>query len=360
MRTLADALAGCAIAVVVLAAAPSADAFPGSVRWGYGNCVTCHHNVGGGGVLTPYGRQLSRELLSTWGGTDEAEFAYGTADLPSWLSLGGDVAYLATSEHAFELLQADLEAAAHHGRWLAVGSVGRGHDPDDAMGHGWLSRRHYVQLDLTRSLSVRGGRFLPVYGVWNGDASVATRAGLGWDRDTYNVEANWVTDRWSAALGGIVADASGEVSQHGVTASAGWFFANRRKLWASYADRRQGPLERRSAGLSSVIGIGTHAYLLAQADVQWLRDDASARRRDVLANACLARETVKGLYVLLIGEVSRVGLDEPGRTSFSEGAALRWFARPHFELQVRWRRQDREAVSPAQMDGLTAFVHFYP
>jgi hypothetical protein len=361
MRARADGRLAAWAFLASLTVAPSAGAFPGSVRWGYGNCVTCHFNVGGGGVLTPYGRQLSRELLSTWGDEDEAEFAYGSTALPSWLALGGDVSYLATSEHAFRLMQADLEAAARHGRFLAVASVGRLGDDDDPMGHGWLSRRHYLQVDLTRSLAVRGGRFLPLYGVWNGDASVATRLGLGWDHDTYNVEADWVTERWSAALGAIVADETGDTEQHGITANAGLAFARHRKVWLSFVSRQEeGALRRQAVGLSSVIGIGRHAYLLAQADLQHLRDGTGGQRRDLFANACFARETVKGLYVLLQTELSRRDLASPGRISHSEGAALRWFPRPHFEMQLRWRRQDREAVSPADMDGLTAFVHFYP
>ena len=361
MRRRADVRAVLwALLAAVLCVSPAA-AFPGSVRWGYANCVTCHHNVGGGGVLTPYGRQLSRELLSTWGDEDEAEFAYGTMGLPSWLSLGGDISYMASSEHTFHLLQADVEGAVHKGRVLAVASVGRDGDEADPMGHGWISRRHYLQVDLTRSLALRGGRFLPLYGVWNGDASVATRAGLGWNRDTYNVEADWVTERWSAAATAIVADADphGPID-HGFSASGGVFFAGKRKVWLSYMNRMEAGTRRQATGLSSVIGIGTHAYLLTQADYQTLRDPADEKRRDVYANACLARETVKGLYVLLIGEIARRDLDAPGRLSHSEGAALRWFPRPHFELQARWRHQDREAVSPAEMDGFTAFVHFYP
>jgi hypothetical protein len=360
MRSRTEGLAAAWAFLAVVAGASPAVAFPGSVRWGYGNCVTCHHNVGGGGVLTPYGRQLSRELLSTWGGEDEAEFAYGATGSPSWLSLGGDLSYMATSDHAFRLVQADLEAAAHAGRLLAVVSAGRLADDTDPTGHGWLSRRHYIQVGVTRSLSVRGGRFLPLYGVWNGDASVATRAGLGWDRDTYNVEADWVTERWSAALGAIVADASGGPAQSGVVASGGVFFASQRKLWLSFASRRQGDIERRSAGLSGVLGIGSHAYLLTQADYQEVRGGGAPRRRDLYGNACLARETIKGLYVLLTYEVARPGLDEPGRLSRSAGAALRWFPRPHFELQLRYRKQDRDAVSPVEMDGLSAFIHFYP
>jgi hypothetical protein len=46
--------------------------------------------------------------------------------------------------------------------------------------------------------------------------------------------------------------------------------------------------------------------------------------------------------------------------SHSYGAGLRWFPRPHLELQARWRQQDREAVSPEYMDGFSAFIHFYP
>lgn len=359
MRTRASRRLALATLLAALAAVP-AGAFPGSVRWGYANCVTCHHNIGGGGVLTPYGRQLSRELLSTWGREKEAEFAWGATGTPSWLSLGGDVSYMATSEHPFRLVQADLEVAARYGRLLALASIGREADDADPMGDGWVSRRHYLQADLTRSISLRAGRFLPVYGVWNGDASVATRAGLGWQQDSYNVEADWVTGRWSAAVAAIVADAEGSEIQHGFTANAGVFFANQKKLWLSYLSRRETALDRQALGLSAVIGIGSHAYLLTQGDYQKLRTDGGPTRRDLYGNACLARETVKGLYVLLIGEVARQGLDEPGRLSHSEGVGLRWFPRPHFELQVRWRKQDREAVSPAEMDGFTAFVHFYP
>jgi hypothetical protein len=350
--------AGALAFLTSLAAAPLAQAFPGSVRWGYANCVTCHVNVAGGGVLTPYGRLLSRELLSHSGGEDEPEFAYGAFDLPAWLQLGGDITYAATSEHPLRLEQADLEAAARHGRLLAVATVGRAGDATHAMGYDWMSRRHYLEVAATRLLSVRAGRFLPNFGVWNGDASVATRAGLGWDRDTYNVEANWIADRWNVAATGILAGTGAAPAERGVSLSGGLFFAGKRKVWLSYLARGRPGLSRRAGGLAGVFGIGSHAYLLAQGDLQRLETDAVARR-DFYGNACLARETIKGLYVLLVDEVSRRGLDEPGRWSHSYGAALRFFPRPHFEAQLRWRQRDREAVS-TELDGVSLFVHFYP
>jgi len=58
-------------------AATVADAFPELTRHGYVSCTACHVSPNGGGAMTPYGRGLSRELLSTWGGTREAEVGHG-------------------------------------------------------------------------------------------------------------------------------------------------------------------------------------------------------------------------------------------------------------------------------------------
>jgi len=350
--------------VFVVASAPAALAFPGSVRWGYANCSTCHYNVAGGGILTPYGRQLSRELLSTWSGKREPEFAYGTS-LPPWLALGGDIELLTLSKargDAVRLVQADLEGAVTHGRLLAVATVGPRADGSEAMGNGLMSRRHYLQLTLKPYLSVRAGRFLPNYGVWNGDASTATRRGLGLDHDTYNVEANWITERFNASLTGIAFSAGGGPSERGAAATAGVFFAGRNKVWLSYMSRHGPGLDREAAGLSGVFGIGHRAYLLAQADLQRVRVDGTAPMvaNELDTNLCFARETVKGLYVLLTDEMTRGHLGTSDRLSHSYGAGLRWFPRPHLELQARWRQRDREAVSPQYMDGFSAFIHFYP
>lgn len=351
--------------VFVVASAQAALAFPGSVRWGYANCSTCHYNVAGGGILTPYGRQLSRELLSTWSGKREPEFAYAARSLPSWLALGGDVELLALSRahgDAVRLVQADLEGAVTHGRLLAVATIGPRADASDATGDGLMSRRHYLQLTLNPYLSVRAGRFLPNYGVWNGDASTATRRGLGLDHDTYNVEANWITERFNASLTGIAFRAGGGPSERGAAATAGVFFAGRNKVWLSYMSRHGPGLDREAAGLSGVFGIGHRAYLLAEADLQRVRVDGTEPMvsNELDTNLCFARETVKGLYVLLTDEMTRGHLGTSDRLSHSYGAGLRWFPRPHLELQARWRQRDREAVSPEYMDGFSAFIHFYP
>jgi hypothetical protein len=321
--------------------------------------------VAGGGILTPYGRQLSREMLSTWGGEREAEFAYGHPPHTASLALGGDVEYLTTGmarTARFRLVQADLEGAATRGRLLAVATIGRRTDLSDTMGEGFLSRRHYLQVAVNPFLSFRAGRFLPSYGVWNGDASTATRKGLGLDRESYNVEGNWITERFNVSLTGIVGGTAGAPVERGVAATGGVFFAGKRKVWLSYMSRHGPTLDRSAGGIAGVFGFGHRAYLLAQGDLQWLRAPGpeATTSRDLQTNVCFARETWKGLYVLFIDEMTRRRLGAPGRLSHSYGSALRWFPRPHVELQVRWRHQGEEAESPEFLDGFSGFVHFYP
>ena len=58
-------------------ATSNAEAFPELTRHGYASCIACHVSPNGGGVLTPYGRNLSLDMLSTWGNPREAEVLHG-------------------------------------------------------------------------------------------------------------------------------------------------------------------------------------------------------------------------------------------------------------------------------------------
>src|SRR4051812_23670030 len=103
-------------------------AYPEMVRHGYFNCTTCHVSPNGGGVLTEYGRALSREVVSTWGIEGEGKPFYGLYTEPEWLRTGASFRVIQTylndpnqtKETAFPM-QAEVEAAATVGEWtLAV------------------------------------------------------------------------------------------------------------------------------------------------------------------------------------------------------------------------------------------------
>ena len=70
-----------------------ADAYPWMIRHEYNNCIACHVDPSGGGLLTPYGRGQSQVLLSTKYSNEEVNpgkfiFFAGFAELPNSVNLG--------------------------------------------------------------------------------------------------------------------------------------------------------------------------------------------------------------------------------------------------------------------------------
>ena len=179
----------------------------------YPRCTACHYSPSGGGLLTPYGRSLSREEISTFGRGgaagavptgapwSEESFLFGAIGSDSPLQLGLDirpshlelkVPGLAIDDRNF-LMNLDLQAAWQRERWTAYGSVGR-----KPIGDGELvSYEHWVAYQVSDALSVRGGRFLPAYGVRFADHTSFTREGvdLAQDDQVYGVEVGVSTDR---------------------------------------------------------------------------------------------------------------------------------------------------------------------
>ena len=215
MRTLRRSL-GTGLAAAALAGgwggAP-ASAEPIFLSKQYPRCTACHYSPSGGGLLTPYGRSLSREEISTFGrrgGTGaapteaprgEESFLYGALGSDSPLQLGLDirpshleldVPGLTIADRNF-LMNLDLQAAWRRARWTAYGSVGR----KPTGGGELVSYEHWVAYQVSDALSVRGGRFLPAYGVRFADHTSFTREGLNLAQDdqVYGVEVGVSTDR---------------------------------------------------------------------------------------------------------------------------------------------------------------------
>ena len=179
----------------------------------YPRCTACHYSPSGGGLLTPYGRSLSREEISTFGrrgaaggaapGAPRSEESslYGAIGSDSPLQLGLDlrpshvgvtVPGIAIDDRNF-LMNLDLQAAWQRDRWTAYGSVGR----KPTRGGELVSYEHWVAYQASDALSVRGGRFLPAYGVRFADHTSFSREGpdLAQDDQVYGVEVGVSIDR---------------------------------------------------------------------------------------------------------------------------------------------------------------------
>jgi hypothetical protein len=202
-------LAGTALAL----AAAHASAEPIFLARQYARCTTCHFSPTGGGLLTPYGRSLTREELSTMGrghssapaaGADgEQGFLFGAlGNRLGKLSLGIDlrpsrlaVRFPGGKENRNLLMNAEITAAFRSRGWTAYGTLGR--QPLRAEGTRVDSFEHWVGYDSPKGFGFRAGRFLPAYGVKFADHTAFNRKPLGLDTfdQIYGVELSHTTDR---------------------------------------------------------------------------------------------------------------------------------------------------------------------
>ncbi|MFM8313175.1 MAG: hypothetical protein ACKOA8_02710, partial [Deltaproteobacteria bacterium] len=172
--------------------------FPEMIRHGYPNCITCHVSPNGGGLITPYGRALSQEVLSTWATENESAFLWSTVELPDWINAGGDFRAVQTRldtpsyrSGKWVIMQADAEVAFSNGEFTVLSKIGKSHDSDPPkfIDH-FMSRRHYVIYHPKEEIYFRAGKFQKAFGINLPDHIVSTKQGLGWNygSETYNLE----------------------------------------------------------------------------------------------------------------------------------------------------------------------------
>jgi len=246
------------VAALLLLGAAVSGAEPMFLSRQYNRCTSCHYSPTGGGLLTPYGRSLSRQELSTTGrsapgqpppapGKGEEAFLWGALGntlgpvhlgidvRPSHLSLdvGGP-----TSQGRDFLMNADLLAAWRSHGFTVYGEVGR----KPAIGQdsaGIYSYEHWVGYESPGGIGVRVGRFLPAYGIRLADHTAFSRARLGFDKydQDYGVEVSHSGQRHllQVTLGAGRADAIVHGDPHAFSAAGRfqWDPGSRTSLVAS-------------------------------------------------------------------------------------------------------------------------------
>ena len=195
--------------------ARAAQAEPMFLSKQYARCTPCHYSPNGGGLLTLYGRSLSRRELSTTGegptppaaqadeaATGEEAFLWGTlGKARGRLQLGVDVrpAHLhfslpggSADQNIF--MNADLLAAYQTKGWTVYGEVGR-----EPKAGSWTidPYEYWLAHQTAGGFGIRVGRFLPAYGVRFADHTAFNRSPLGFDiyDQVYGIELSRTTDR---------------------------------------------------------------------------------------------------------------------------------------------------------------------
>jgi len=366
------AISLCTFALFSLFHSLSAFGFPEMVRHRYVNCTACHVSPSGGGVLNPYGRELSSAVLSSWGSEKEGNFLWNVVSPPSWLDVGGDFRGLelvqkpnhgpSTSQWIF--MESDLEAAVHIKRLSLVGSVGL-QDPTYYPNNEFISRSHYALYQLTDELAVRAGRFMQAYGINVAEHAIFTKQGLGWDQgtETYNIEGSYLGERYNFYVTGIFSrpDIDPNLREIGVSGSASMMLGETYKLGASYYYGSSNALERNVFGPWGILGFTPHFFLLTEWDFQRNFPYYSANPLWGFVNyQRLDYEIWTGFHTFLTQQFSVSNFADPSTQQVAYGGGIQFFPRPHFEFLLNWERHQLLSSNQATTDWIYLMLHFYP
>ena len=346
----------------------------------YPRCTACHYSASGGGLLTPYGRSLSREEISTFGrqgaggipatGATRGEegFLFGALSSESPLQLGLDVrpSHVAVdlpgrtiADRNF-LMNLDLQAAWRRDRWTAYGSVGRA----PAGGGEPVSYEHWVSYQATESVEVRGGRFLPAYGVRFADHTSFTRArlDLAQDDQVYGVELGVSTDRTLLQVSAGPGRAESLIADDGRQAfsTSARFqidLSPRTVLVASTLHRGASDTAPRSTGTGLSFGYAPAPWLTTwtHADVQFQRLDASGRAY-IFANQTSV-EALRGVWLRISPQLRWTDTDPRSETRRMV-YGLDFYPRTHWHVNLSYYR-DRRPFADRSSRTLLAQLHLY-
>ena len=346
----------------------------------YPRCTACHYSASGGGLLTPYGRSLSREEISTFGrqgagGASAVEptageegFLFGTLASESPLQLGLDVrpSHLQvdlpgrTIPDRNFLMNLDLQAAWRRDRWTAYGSVGRAPRGGDE----FVSYEHWVSYQVTETVSVRGGRFLPAYGVRFADHTSFTRArlDLAQDDQVYGIELGVSTDRTLLQVSAGPGRAESLVDDDGrqsLTSSTRFQIdlAPRTVLAASALYRGPSETAPRSTSTGLSFGYAPAPWLTTwtHADVQFQRLNASSRAY-IFANQTSV-EALRGVWLRISPQLRWTDSDPRGEIRRLV-YGLDFYPRTHWHVNLSYYR-DRLPFSDRSTRTLLAQLHLY-
>ena len=177
----------------------STEAYVENVVNGYPNCMACHVNPTGGGVLTDYGRSLSSELMSTIKTKNFQNPVFGLVKNNQHVKWGGHFRSIQTRFENNQIkrgsgfiMQNNVEAAAYVKDFVFVGTAGTREGPSSRTPDKgeFISERHFALYNADPTVRVKVGKFRQNYGLNDPNHTRFTKRDLGFGSysETYQLE----------------------------------------------------------------------------------------------------------------------------------------------------------------------------
>ncbi len=349
--------------ITLLALSERSQAFPDTIRHGYVNCSTCHVSPAGGGLLTSYGRSLSRELLSTWGYKGEEQPLHGAVTIPEkfneHFALGGDIRYLnrrqQTKSRALKedfLMQAQLRAGLLFEKIKFVAAVGRIENPRKSEKVVLDAPEYFALWTPREEVHVRLGRFQPIYGLRLPDHGLWIRSDLGFapwvERDTS--EVIFEGESTTMSLAGFLSTSATSFTQQstGYTGSIFQTLGEKTRLGLSALNSEGQGTRTKVLTTHAVLPFSEAFYALAEYSRIWNLTEVHD-----LGFSRLGYEAVKGLTVFAQGQLKVDRLGGQG-TQSKTGVGAQWLPRPHFEISAIF-----ESLKSRQGDASENYILFH-
>jgi hypothetical protein len=334
-------------------------AYPEMSRHGYFNCTTCHFSPSGGGALTLYGRELSKEVLSTFSGKGEQYFMYNAfpkLSASDKIYVSGYIRglqVLRNNNHVKEartiLMQADAEVLYNDPKWIVTGMLGRQEVRNGQNSDGHLfSRRHFFLYRIDKNQNLKIGKFQNYFGLADPNHYMYVRKDLNFSYDTesYNFEYSFLNENFNlffTVVRNWTTDNYFRNTENALSFNGSLKVLNKSKVGLSIYHGKDNLKERSILGLWGIATFTKDLFLMSEFDYQFQKNTNLSNINGYVTSHRLSYEVHKGVVPFISFDQKYLNQSDKNSELHSVGIGARLFPRPHFELTMSAQREERIA-----------------